>query len=354
MSEAGKLAEELNEKLDALHDSVISRDPFYWSDADGDRKRRETIFSEISEKLRNFIYVSKKKVIVKILLFGTALPLALIAVLYFLNILDDQNTRLYISGGLGLIALMAGIIAAIIADDADIGSDLALAVYTIPKGWSFSRMNQEDIWNAYIEQFGFFNRGDENQYIGTRIWGYVDSERKWPFQLFHFHYDTVYHVPVTRKIGNSTITTMERRVTPHNYYGMFLAMPESKTHFRITEIGGDAGTDSHIKFEYDALNKATDIYCNAKDELAVRQFLSPAVQEEIMNLSNNISGMHFDFYPGLALIITNYDFFDEVSAIELDKHTANFMENVRPAEDKIEKFRNRIVKSFKQIRKYND
>lgn len=354
MSEADRLAKELNDKLNALHDSAISKDPFYWSDADDDRKRRETIFNEISEKLRNFIYVSKRAVIVKILLFGTALPLVLLAVLYFLNIPNDQDIRLWTFAGIGLIALVSGIIAAIIADDPDIDSDLSLAVYTIPRGWSFSRINNENVWNAYTEQFGYFNRGDENQYIGTRIWGYTDIERKQPFQLFHFHYDTVYYVPVTRKVGNSTITTMEKRVTPHDYYGMFLAILESKVRFRITEVGGDAGMDSHIKLEYGALNKAVDIYCDEKDELAVRQFLSPAVQEKIMGLSDDIDGMHLDFYQGLVLIITNHDFLDDVSGIELNKNTANFMESVRPAGDRIEKFRNYLIKCFKQIRKYND
>src|SRR3989344_954553 len=151
--------------------------------------------------------------------------------------------RLWVWGGLGVTAVISGIVAAIIADDPNIDSDLSITAYTVPKGWSFSRVNSRDTWEAYRKKFSYFKRGDEDQVIRTRIWGCSDTDKKRPFQLFHFYYETVYYVPVTRKVGKSTITTMEKRTTPHHRYGIFSKMQESKIRFRLTEVGGDAGLD---------------------------------------------------------------------------------------------------------------
>ncbi len=130
-------------------------------------------------------------------------------------------------------------------------------------------------------------------------------------------------------------------------------MPESKVHFRITENGG-TGYDTKIKLEYGELNKAANVGCNSKDELAVRQFLSPAVQEIVLKMSNDWSDMHVDFYPGLVLVITNNDFLDKVSEIELDENATHFSESVKPAGDLIEGFRTTLVEGLDKIKKYND
>lgn len=355
MSDAGQLAKTLNEKLDALHDQVVNEDPFSWSDSEKDREDRAEAFRDISKKLNAFSYVPKTGTIVKILLLGTALPLVLLAVLYLTGVPAEGTMRLWVWGGLAVIAAASAIIAAVVADNPDIASDLALAAYAIPKGWSFSCHNSSETWEAYSQRFDYFDQGDENRYIGTRIWGYPGNDRKRPFQLFHFHYDEVrWETEVyTDSKGNSQ-TRQVRRVYPHNRYGMFITMPESKARFRITEICGDAGMDAHIKLEYNALNKAVNVYCESKDELAVRQFLSPAVQETVMRLSNDIDDMHLDFYPGLVLIAAGEDFLNKVVEIELDGQAPRFLELVRPAGNRIDEFRTRLTESFDKIRKYND
>ena len=355
MSDASKLAETLNSKLNTLHDSVVSEDPFTWSDSEKDRQACATTFRDISEKLTSFVYVPKTGTIVKTLLLGTALPLVLLAFLYLTETPTDEDTRLWVWGGLGVIALVSAIIAAVIADDPNISSDLCLAAYTVPKDWSFSRANTEKTWKEYCKHFGYFDQGDEDQKIRCRIWGYLDDKREQPFQLFHFYFETIYYTTefTHDAKGNVTSTRQVKHEVPHHRYGIFVKMPESKVHFRITE-NGNTGYDTHIKLEYGELNKAVNVGCNSKDELAIRQFLSPAVQEVVMKMSNDWSDMHIDFYPGLVLVVTENDFLDKVGEIELDENTSRFAESVRPAGDLIEGSRVALVEGLDKIKKYND
>ena len=73
-----------------------------------------------------------------------------------------------------------------------------------------------------------------------------------------------------------------------------------------------------------------------------------------MKMSNDLSEMHIDFYPGLVLVVTNNDFLDKVGGIELDKNTVRFMESVKPTGDLIEQFKRVLVEGLDKIKKYND
>lgn len=355
MSEASKLADEINEKLDTLHDTTVSDDPFLWQNSETDRQRRSKTFGEISEKLNAFTYIPKTGTVVKILLFGTDIPLLALGLLYLNSIPADEDIRWWVWGGLGLVAIVSAIVAAIVADDPNMSSELCLAAYTVPKDWSFSQANAEHAWQRYRKHYGYFDQGDEDQEIRCRIWGYSDEKKKRPFQLFHFYFETVYYTTesVRDSKGHVVGTRQVKHEVPHHRYGMFAAMPESKVHFRITE-NGSTGYDTNIKLEYGELNKAVNIGCNAKDELTVRQFLSPAVQEIVMKMSNDWADMHMDFYPGLVLVVTDNDFLDQVVEIELDENATRFSESVRPAGDLIEQFRAALVESLDKIKKYND
>src|SRR3989344_7888645 len=344
MSEASKLAEDLNNKLDSLHDSVVSDNPFSWSDSEEDREKRQHTFREISEKLSGFKYVSKAGAVLKIVLLGTVLPLGVLGLLYYLDFPADENARLFTWGGLALTALVSVIVAVIVGSIPSLDDEISLAAYTVPRGWSFSQKKSGKVWDEYQERFSYFDRGDENQYIGTRIWGHTDKERKLPFQMFHFHYDDVEYVqvPTYDSKGNFTGFRTEKRVHPHNRYGIFLTVPESKTRFRITEIGGDAGLDSSMKLEYADLNKAVDIYYKAEEELQVKQFLSPVVQEALMNLSNDFPDMLLDFYPGMALLATSHDLFGNFYEVSLDENAPKFLEAVKPVGERIDSAINSI------------
>ncbi len=346
---AKKLAEELNEKLDSIHDLTISDKPFLWSRSEADIKLRSKVLNDIAEKLSTYEYRSKSSTVWKLIIYGVFLPLGILGILIWLGIPTDL-ARLIIWGGLGVLALAFVIAAAVIGHIPSLDDGIMLAIYTVPRGWSFSQMNSEETWEVYHKRFSYFDQGDENQYIGTRIWGFMDKETKQSFQMLHFHYDTVTYVPVST--GKTVV--MQRVVTPHEKYGMFLAIPECRIRFRISEIGEDDGLKRHIKLEYEKLNKAVDVYCGPQDELKVRQFLSPAVEEVIMELSKELPDMLLDFYPGFVLIVTSHDFFSEVGGLKLNKEAPRFKELVQPAIDLIEQFRTFIGTEFNQIQKYND
>ena len=96
MSDASKLAQTLNHQLNTLHDTVVSEDPFAWSDSEKDRQARKSTFHNVSEKLTSFVYVPKTGTVVKILLFGTILPLVSLAILYLTETPVDEDMRLWV------------------------------------------------------------------------------------------------------------------------------------------------------------------------------------------------------------------------------------------------------------------
>lgn len=345
MSKSSELADQINAGLNSLHDTIVDGNPFLWSDSEGDQQRRKAVLDDITEKFRSFVYVPRTKTVNKILLFGVGVPLISMAILYLTGLPADEETKFWAWAILIAAAAISAIAAAIVADDPNIGSELALAVYAIPKGWSFSCVNRKSTWEAYCEKFPYFKRGDENRYIGTRIWGYAD---KLPFQLFHFHWDDV------QESYNAATKTYQRIVIPNDRYGMFCQVPELKVRFRVTETEGDGGLGARIELEYNALNKAVNIYCDPDDELQVRKFLSPAVQEVMMLMSDRIGGMHIDFYPGFMMIITKEDFLSGVHEIELDRQATRFLELIEPAVNRIETFRTSLADGIAQMRKYND
>ena len=197
--------------------------------------------------------------------------------------------------------------------------DLALALYAVPRGWSFSRVGGPETWEEYVERYEYFDRGDEDQSIKLRIWGFMNGDEARAFQMFHFHYVDVEYVTVTSTDSQgNTRTRTERREHPKDRYGMFVQVPESTTRFRITESRGKDGLDESLSFEYAAFNKAVNVYCDDRDELAIRQFLSPAVLEVALKLSDDLSDLVIDFYPGHVLLTTKHDFLDGLSGVKLD------------------------------------
>lgn len=345
---------EINGLLAGIEDGVVSADPFAWSNTKEEKNKRETIFRTISEKISSYRYVPETRKIITLICCGLV-PLAVLGALFWGGIPEEDEARLIVWGGLGLVSLVFFIGAVVVGSVPDIDEAFVLAAYAVPRGWSFSQTQSEEAWEAYAKRFSYFDTGDENQHIGTRLWGFLDKGETRPFQCFHFHYDTVTYETVTH-VGpnNTTYTTVERRVHPHDRWGIFVKMPEAKTRIRITEIGGDGGLETSLKLEYAALNKAVDVYYNGKDELAVRQFLSPAVQETIFALSQKISDMVFDVYSGLLLCAGEDDFFSAIGGMDIKQTGSACPQNIAPSFVPFEQFLGCMNEHVATIVKYND
>jgi len=346
------LAKELQAIVDGLHDPTVSDDPFVCSDGEGERSRRSDDLRRVREKLSSFVYVSRARKITKLLVFGTLLPLAALALLVSTNVPATVELRLASWGGLVATAIVFGVVAVAVWWRPSIDKDISYAFYAIPRGWSFSRRNGHATWKKLRDRFSYFDRGDDDQSITTRIWGFLDEGKQRPLMMFAFHWVDV----KTRTRYNSQKKKMEtyKERIPHDRHGMFVAMPESKARIRITEVGGSGGLDEPIRLEYGALNKAVDVHCHGEDELAVRQFLSPAVQEVMLELSGDLPGMHLDFYPGSVLVVSSTDFLDGARRVRLDRDAPRFEEPIRSWIDEVETFRTNVGERLHRIAKYND
>lgn len=338
------LAAELNRQLASLNVKTVSGDPFEWkSNAD-----QQKLFGEVTDKLQKFVYASRTKVVGKTFALGVAAPLIILAIVYFLHYPQDESVRLWSECILGVVIIAGGLLTRSVIKDPSIDEDLYFAAFTVPKGWSFSTINQKSAWKAIRNSFGYFDKGDENQKIRTRIWGWLDNAREHPFQLLSFHYDTVTYQPVP--IGKTVM--LQRVVMPHERTGMFCAMAESKVRFRITETEGNDGLDSQMNLEFAQLNKAVNVYYDSKDELAVKKFLSPAVEEIVMGLSDKIDGMSIDFFHGFILVMSKEEIFDDINGIHLDGNAPRFIDRLPEMFGNVENFRFLIADGIAKICKY--
>ncbi len=347
-------AERLNRLVDRLHDPTISGNPFEWSGSEERAERSREILEMVSRELRAYRHVSKATTVKKILTWGVAVPLVSMLVVFLSGAYASGAGGVGL-GLLGLVIVASAITAIVIGRKPSVDLDLALALYAVPRGWSFSRVGGPETWEEYVERYEYFDRGDEDQSINLRIWGLMNGDEARAFQMFHFHYVDVEYVTrtYTDSQGN-TSTRTERHEHPRDRYGMFVQVPESTTRFRITESRGKDGLDESLSFEYAAFNKAVNVYCDDRDELAIRQFLSPAVLEVALKLSDDLSDLVIDFYPGHVLLTTKHDFLDGLSGVKLDETTSTFEERLRPGLETLEGFRTYIDDRLNAIRKYND
>lgn len=347
-SDSTALAEHINGLIDAFHVDTASDDPFEWTPTAAYGQGKATL-AKVAELLRGYHHVSKAGTVTMILVFGVALPLLLALGAWQLQIPSDPDVRFYTYIGLGVITLISAVIAGVIGTPEEIDLDIGLAWYCITRGWGFSRLHQEAVWERYQKRFNYFDCGDEDQEVRLRIWGKTDDGR--PFQIFTFYYEDVTYVPVTVTTGKTTTTVMQKVETPHHRYGIFLTVPESKVRFRISEVGGSFG--KRVELESAAFNDAVGVYCDPADEAAVVKFLSPAVILAMQEFFANLDGVVLDFYPGMLLVATEHDFLGDGS-VTLNEHAPQFETRLARFGDGIERFRSTIDGAVDTFRKYND
>lgn len=344
------LAGRINGRIDAFHVNSVSDDPFAWAPTAAYAQGKATL-AEVAELLRGYRHVSKAGTVITIVLCGVVLPLLLALGAWLLEIPSDPDVRFWTCVGLGVIAVVCGSIAAAIGTPEEIDLDIGLAWYCITRGWGFSRLHQEGVWERYQQRFSYFDCGDEDQEVRLRIWGKTDDGR--PFQIFTFYYETVYYTTeyTHDAKGNITGSYQVKHEEPHERYGIFLKVPECTVRFRISEAGGDFG--KRVELESGAFNDAVGVYCDPKDEAAVVKFLSPAVIVAMQEFFAKLDGVVLDFYPGMLLVGTEHDFVGDGS-VTLDEHAPQFETQLTHFGDGIERFRSYVDQAVNTFRKYND
>ena len=346
------LAKEINTSLAGLHDSSAFADPFEWSGNEEDTRRRRAEFEALGERLSAYTHVSRAATVTKLLLFGTLLPGALFALFVWLDFPDDTGIRAWTWMLLLVAAFVSAVAAVATWWPSAVGEDISFALYAIPRGWSFSRLHGRAVWSKLRETYGYFDRGDDDQEIRARIWGHLDDERRRPFMMFVFHWVDIEHRP-RYNASKKRVETRKVRI-PRERHGIFVGMPEAQVRIRISETEKAHGSDSSIRLEHGALNKAADISCRKSDELEARKFLSPAVQEVLMMFSEGLPKMHLDVFPGHVLILSELEYLAGPPRIKLNRDGAGFESRIGPWIDGVETFRTTVDDGLRRIAKYND
>ena len=217
--DADALADGLNELLDELHDPVVSADPFAWTDEESRIARARETLEVVAESLREYRHRRRLPSPRQLLfLLGTA-TLATLGGFVAADT-PDQGLRtaamiltLLLVGVLGLAVLF------LIRRPA-VDLDLGLALYTVPRGWSFSRINGRNVWERYAERYGAFIRGDKDQSIPLRLWGRLDDASSRAFQMFQFRWvDIEYHIRTSASGGKSAARTEAVAEHPSDDHG---------------------------------------------------------------------------------------------------------------------------------------
>jgi len=346
------LAKEINAALAGLHDRSASADPFEWSNDEQDTQRRRAEIEALSKQLSAYAHVSRAATAAKLLLLGTVLPGGLFALLVWLDFPASAGPRAWVWTLLLVTAFCFAVVAVATWWPSTVGEDISFALYAVPRGWSFSRLHGRAVWKKLRDRYGYFDRGDEDQQITARVWGYLDEERHRPFMMFVFHW-----IDIERSsrynASKKRVETRKLRI-PRERHGIFVAMPEAQVRIRVSETEKTHSSDRSIRLEYGALNKAAEISCRESEELEARKFLSPAVQEVLMMFSEGLPGMHLDVFPGHVLIVSELKFLDHPPRIKLNCDGAGFESRIAPWIEDVETFRATVDDGLSRIAKYND
>ncbi len=145
-----------------------------------------------------------------------------------------------------------------------------------------------DLYERFREEFGEFrSRGDE----GRRIVKVVKGAGDQPFEYYVFRYVRVYYVPVTRKVGKTTITTMERRTETLYRRGLIMDFPYSQG-VAVTSGGGSYDYPAGFAPASPEFGKIFGV--GAVDEMTAAKFLKPAVVLAFQELNGHFSGLNVE------------------------------------------------------------
>ncbi len=224
------LAKELQAILSGLHDPTISDQPFEWSIDPEEVDRRESELRSLRDRLRLYRHVSRVGQIAKLFGLGTALPLAIFALLLYFEFPADVGVQAWISALLLGTAFVFLVISIVVWWPLSIDEDISFAVYAIPRGWSFSQLHGRAVWKDLRRHYSFFRRGDEDQAITARIWGRLGAagetvgagqvEKGRAFMMFAFYWVDV-EVRTTYNASKKRMETKEERI-PHERHGIFV------------------------------------------------------------------------------------------------------------------------------------
>ncbi|OGF24886.1 hypothetical protein A2331_03420 [Candidatus Falkowbacteria bacterium RIFOXYB2_FULL_34_18] len=152
---------------------------------------------------------------------------------------------------------------------------------------------EKSLYQQFKQAFGEFRgRGDEQRKITRLVRGrHVGKEVQFDYEYYVFHYVEVYYVPVTRKVGNSTITTMERRTRTCYRYGLNTDFDHKKG-VAVVSGGGSYKYPHEWTTESQKFNKTFSVY--TQDQMVAAKFLPPTVVLAFEEIDSYFSGLNLE------------------------------------------------------------
>jgi hypothetical protein len=172
-----------------------------------------------------------------------------------------------------------------------------------------------DIYEAYRREFGDFRgRGDEQRYVSRQVQGHwIGPDRVMQYEYYQFHYVEVYYVPVTRTVGKTTITTMERRTRTCYRYGIIVDFPYAEEGVALIGSGGRYPYADSFKVTAPEFNDHYRVVCDST--IAAARLLKPAVVLALIDLAHHFSGLSLEFTRTGRLNIS----FNDSDVLSLDR-----------------------------------
>lgn len=211
---------------------------------------------------------------------------------------------------------------------------------------------EKELYRQFKEAFGDFrNRGDEGRRIKRLINGiWSGEEYSFPYDYYVFRYVRVYYVPVTRKVGKTTITTMERRTETLYRYGLILDFPFIKG---IATVSGGGSYDYPESFQPTS-KEFNDVFSvGALSAHDAAKFLKPAVVLAFLELAEHLSRLNVEINRGGRMNIAFSD--SDVLDLERKFSIAQPDEFEREILSRLElpKLR-RLLRFVETLKKHND
>lgn len=152
---------------------------------------------------------------------------------------------------------------------------------------------ERDLYERFKEEFGEFrSRGDESRYIKRLLRGqWAGREFTFPYEYYVFHYVRVYYVPVTRRVGKTTITTMERRTETCYRYGLILDFPFGKG---IAVHAGGGSYDYPQRYRPTSEDFVRTFTVETDSAHTAAKFLKPVVVLGFLEMSKRFSGLNVE------------------------------------------------------------
>lgn len=251
-----------------------------------------------------------------------------IAAMFFLSTVFDKPLHILL-GAAGL-SLLGVLIAYLITGAVSYKIDTAIVLsYKLSKkGWRFSTLDPEGVWDRWRLTYPFLDKGDMDNAIALRIYGEYEA-----FSFCYFEYDYTIEVEEEVEHEDSNGNTYYETEYSYEYYtesGVIIDVDHNLPH--ITVLSGPARSDA-LKFSYIDLNAKMSAHSADRHKAAL--FFDPSTQRVFADVYHWFPAADMSIQKGLIFINFATDMSNLSRSMRFDENLLSYIRGNRVA-DKIE------------------